>query len=113
MLRLIVLVKPMIIFMAAAVFLGVLGFMCACSIPILGSAAILSAFGILSFPIKILFVMLIVLGVMRGVLHYGEQACNHYIAFRLLAIIRDISVLYAVFVPQNWKAEIKETLFHS
>ena len=90
MLKLIVLVKPMIIFMATAVFLGVLGFICACSIPILGSAVIMSAFGILSLPIKILFVMLIVLGVMRGILHYGEQACNHYIAFRLLAIIRDM-----------------------
>lgn len=27
--------------------------------------------------------------VLRGFLHYGEQACNHYIAFKLLAIIRD------------------------
>ena len=29
------------------------------------------------------------MAILRGVLHYGEQACNHYIAFKLLAIIRD------------------------
>lgn len=34
------------------------------------------------------FACLVALGVLRGVLHYIEQYCNHYIAFRLLAIIR-------------------------
>lgn len=29
-------------------------------------------------------------GIARGPLHYGEQLCNHYIAFRLLAHIRDL-----------------------
>ena len=32
--------------------------------------------------------ILIVFAVLRGILHYAEQACNHYIAFKLLAIIR-------------------------
>ena len=32
--------------------------------------------------------ILIVLAILRGVLHYGEQYCNHFIAFKLLAIIR-------------------------
>lgn len=31
---------------------------------------------------------LIVMAVMRGILHYAEQYCNHFIAFKLLAIIR-------------------------
>ena len=35
-----------------------------------------------------LAVSLIILAVLRGVLHYGEQYCNHFIAFKLLAIIR-------------------------
>ena len=35
-----------------------------------------------------LFVCLAVIAVLRGILHYGEQACNHYIAFKLLALIR-------------------------
>ena len=33
--------------------------------------------------------MILVMAIMRGILHYGEQACNHYIAFKLLAILRD------------------------
>jgi len=36
----------------------------------------------------IVFTCLVVLGVLRGILHYYEQYCNHYIAFKLLAIIR-------------------------
>ncbi|HAM16707.1 MAG TPA: ABC transporter ATP-binding protein [Eggerthellaceae bacterium] len=36
----------------------------------------------------VVFTCLVVLGVLRGVLHYYEQYCNHYIAFKLLAIIR-------------------------
>lgn len=32
--------------------------------------------------------VLLVIAVLRGVLHYGEQYCNHIIAFKLLAIIR-------------------------
>ena len=35
-----------------------------------------------------IFVLLIGLALARGILHYGEQYCNHYIAFRILAIIR-------------------------
>ena len=35
-----------------------------------------------------LFVLMIVLAVARGILHYAEQYCNHFIAFKLLAIIR-------------------------
>ena len=31
---------------------------------------------------------MIVIAVLRGILHYAEQYCNHFIAFKLLAIIR-------------------------
>ena len=31
---------------------------------------------------------MIVIAVLRGILHYVEQYCNHFIAFKLLAIIR-------------------------
>ena len=33
--------------------------------------------------------LLPILAVARGVLHYAEQGCNHFIAFKLLALIRD------------------------
>lgn len=35
-----------------------------------------------------IFVLLLLLAVCRGVFHYIEQYCNHFIAFKLLAIIR-------------------------
>lgn len=34
------------------------------------------------------FKILVILAVARGILHYAEQYCNHFIAFKLLAIIR-------------------------
>ena len=45
--------------------------------------------GLLPVGLTAIFVAAAVMGVLRGVLHYGEQGCNHYIAFKLLALIRD------------------------
>ncbi|MDO4380520.1 MAG: ABC transporter ATP-binding protein [Clostridia bacterium] len=88
--RLIVLVKPLSGFMALAIFLGVAGFLCAIQITVSGSLTLLSAAGIPGgIGVKGGCVFLAVFAVLRGFLHYGEQACNHYIAFKLLAIIRD------------------------
>ena len=39
--------------------------------------------------LAIIFVSLAVFSVLRGALRYAEQACNHFIAFKLLALIRD------------------------
>lgn len=90
MLRMIGLVKPLSGWMFLAVCLGVLGFLCAIFIPYLAAVAFGHfAIHIQAFPYTIMFVMMAVLAVLRGVLHYGEQACNHYIAFTLLALIRD------------------------
>ena len=36
-----------------------------------------------------LFVLVCVFAALRGILRYAEQSCNHYIAFKLLALIRD------------------------
>ena len=36
-----------------------------------------------------IFACVLAFALARGVLHYAEQACNHYIAFKLLALIRD------------------------
>ena len=90
MLSLIGLVKPLIGIMTAAVAMGVLGFLCSEFITIFGGYALLN---VLDFdtPIgmKSIFVCALVFAAMRAVLRYGEQSCNHFIAFRLLAIIRD------------------------
>lgn len=83
-------VKPLFGFMVLAVFLGVTGFLCAIFIPYI-SALLIShiASKTPDYPFTMFFVILIIIAVLRGILHYGEQACNHFIAFKLLAIIRD------------------------
>lgn len=84
--QLIGLVVPLLHVMLAAIFLGVAGFLCAIFLTILAGTALMyfDTPAIVSIHIKIL----IAFAVLRGILHYAEQACNHYIAFKLLAIIR-------------------------
>ena len=84
------LVKPLTLPMLGAVLLGVLGFLCAIGIPVIAVMAILQTTGMYAhFPLSWVLGILLCLAILRGVLHYGEQALNHYIAFKLLAIIRD------------------------
>lgn len=87
---LIVLVKPLLHFMLLAITLGVLGFLCAIFIPVTGAAALLSGAGFdVGISLKTLFITLVIFGLLRGIFRYGEQSCNHFIAFKLLAVIRD------------------------
>ncbi|MDR0406380.1 MAG: thiol reductant ABC exporter subunit CydC [Clostridiales bacterium] len=90
MARLIRLIQPMLPFMAAAVAAGTAGFLSAIFLTLAGVYAILSAAGIYDCGVTVsrLLVMIGVLAVSRGILRYAEQACNHYIAFRVLARIR-------------------------
>ena len=98
--NLIGLVKPLLHIMAAAIILGTLGYLCAIFLTILAVQVLLhglSASGALeNLSIswltqvstgKIITVMILI-AVLRGILHYAEQYCNHFIAFKLLAIIR-------------------------
>lgn len=82
MAQLIGLVKPLLHIMTAAILLGVLGYLCAIFLTILAGQAILKGSG------QNLFLLMGILAVFRGILHYAEQYCNHFIAFKLLAIIR-------------------------
>lgn len=104
--RLIGLVKPLLPVMLLAVVLGTIGYLCAIFLTILAGyglmhillepaveamglgPAALGADPFLRMEPKTLFIALVVMAVMRGILHYGEQYCNHFIAFKLLAIIR-------------------------
>lgn len=104
--RLIGLVKPLLPVMLLAVVLGTIGYLCAIFLTILAGyglmhillepaveamglgLAALGADPFLRMEPKTLFIALVVMAVMRGILHYGEQYCNHFIAFKLLAIIR-------------------------
>ena len=88
--RLVGLVKPLAPVMVAAVLLGVAGFLCAIFITVLGAYALLDSI-LPGMPISLGTVCLLLpmLAIARGVLHYAEQGCNHFIAFKLLALIRD------------------------
>ena len=102
MASLIGLVKPLLPVMLAAIFLGTLGYLCAIFLTILAGQAIIH--GLLTgvcdvsvpiekiwlvfTPVKTILTVMIVIAVLRGILHYAEQYCNHFIAFKLLALIR-------------------------
>lgn len=88
MAQLIGLVKPLIHVMVAAVLLGVAGFICAIGVTVLPAFAVADVLGYGYIGLKTAVVLIIAAAVLRGILHYGEQACNHYIAFKLLALIR-------------------------
>jgi len=84
------LVKPLAGFMLLAILMGTLGFLCAQFIPILGSVIVVHGLHPeWSVSLTPFYVTLIVIALLRAALKYGEQRTNHYIAFTLLAIIRD------------------------
>ena len=96
------LVKPLLHIMLAAIILGTLGYLCAIFLTILAGQVIVhglltGAGGVIVpvenmwlvfTPVKTIITVMIVIAVLRGILHYVEQYCNHFIAFKLLAIIR-------------------------
>lgn len=88
--KLLALVKPLAGWMCIAVITGVLGFLCAGFITVFGGYGLLSGLGIdAPFSTSKLFMYMGIFAVLRGVLHYIEHACNHFIAFKLLALLRD------------------------
>ena len=96
------LVKPLLHIMLAAIILGTLGYLCAIFLTILAGQIIVHGLltGVAGMtvpvdnmwlvftPVKTIITVMIVIAVLRGILHYMEQYCNHFIAFKLLAIIR-------------------------
>lgn len=90
LLRMVGLVKPLSGLMILAVLAGTLGFLAAQFIPILGGFTMLTALGYSQpFTLSAIMVALPTLAILRAVFRLMEQRINHYIAFKLLAIIRD------------------------
>ena len=90
MARLVGLVRPLAGYMALAVTMGLTGHLCATFLTVLGGYGILGVLGAgATLPLAGLAVAAAVLAVLRAALRYGEQACNHFIAFKLLALLRD------------------------
>ena len=76
--------------MLLAVLNGSLGFLCAMGVPFFGAVGIAKALGE-SIPLSYgaIAALCVGCGILRGGLRYLEQYGNHYIAFRLLAVLRD------------------------
>lgn len=89
MARLVGLVRPLAGYMALAVAMGLAGHLCATALTVLGAYGALSVVGEASLPLAGVAAAMAACAVARGALRYGEQACNHFIAFKLLALIRD------------------------
>lgn len=84
--KLIGLVKPLIHIMLAAIILGTVGYLCAIFLTIFAGKAVVTVMQ--GHSVKRIMTIMVVIAVSRGILHYVEQYCNHFIAFKLLAIIR-------------------------
>lgn len=90
MARLIGLVRPMLGFMLLAIAMGLLGNLCATFITVFGGYAILNVLHPeWSMSLGWVFAAVLLFALARGFLRYAEQSCNHFIAFKLLALIRD------------------------
>ena len=90
MARLIRLVKPLSGYMVLAILMGLVGHLCAAFITIFGGFAVLDLLGFATpVALKTTFVCVLLFALVRGIFRYAEQSCNHFIAFKLLALIRD------------------------
>lgn len=90
MLALANLMRPLTTWLLLAMVLGVLGFAAAIFLTVLSTVALADVAG---FPQPIGYAaataLIVVCALLRGPLRYGEQLCNHYLAFKVLALVRD------------------------
>ena len=88
--RLIVELKPLAPIMLITISLGVLGFLAAISIAAFEGVALGTYIGDITFvSFKGALIVMAVSAILRGFLRYGEQLSGHYIAFKILYILRD------------------------
>ena len=89
MYKLIGLVLTLVHVMIAAITMGVIGFLTAIFIIVLGGVGLLNILGFATaLSLKQVIIGIVICAVLRGILRYAEQGSNHYIAFKLLALIR-------------------------
>lgn len=90
MASLVLLLGSLAYIMVLAVINGSIGFMCAMGVTLFGAVGIAKTLGeAISLSYGMIITLAIACGVLRGILRYLEQYSNHYIAFRLLAVLRD------------------------
>jgi ATP-binding cassette subfamily C protein len=87
--RMLAFVRPLWHIMALTILSGSLAYAAVIAIPVLGSYALLGIAGLEKVSLDLVLLAMLILVLARGLLRYGEQLSGHYIAFRLLALIRD------------------------
>ena len=88
--KLILLLGSLSYIMILAVINGWVGFLCAMGVTLFGAIGVAKALGeTVALSYGLIISLAIGCGVLRGALRYFEQYSNHYIAFRLLAVLRD------------------------
>ncbi len=112
MARLISLVGRLAYVLVLAVINGSVGHLMAIFIPVLGAVGVAKLLGAtVAISYTAIFVLVVVFGVLRGLLKYIEQYSNHYIAFKLLAVLRDkIYVKLATLCPAKLESKQKGTI---
>lgn len=89
MIGLVGMIRPLLGYMLIAIVMGCIGNLMATFITLLGGYGFLGVAGAIdNVSLTLVFTLLIIFAVLRGILRYAEQACNHFIAFKLLARIR-------------------------
>lgn len=90
MASLVMLLGSLAYIMILAVINGSLGFVCAMGVTLFGAVGVAKVLGeTIALSYGWIIALAIGCGVLRGMLRYLEQYSNHYIAFRLLAVLRD------------------------
>ena len=88
--RLIIELKPLAPIMAITISMGVVGFLAAIAIASFGAIAIGTLIGDITFiSFTGAMVVMALAALFRGFLRYAEQLSGHYIAFKILYILRD------------------------
>ena len=87
--KLIALIGPFSLVIMLAVINGVIGYLLAINITVFAAIALIKFLGLtISLGYPVIFTIIIVSGILRGVVRYFEQYSNHYIAFKILGILR-------------------------
>lgn len=98
--------------MILAVLNGSVGFLCAMGVTLMGAVGIAKALGeTIALSYSWIIALAVGCGVLRGLLRYLEQYSNHYIAFRLLAVLRDkIFAALRVLCPAKLESKQKGSI---
>ena len=117
MASLIVLLGSLSYIMILAVLNGSIGFVAAMGVTVFGAAGVAKALGIMGLCAEVplawgwIIGLAALCGVVRGGLRYLEQYSNHYIAFKLLAVLRDkIFAALRVLCPAKLESKQKGSI---